>query len=76
MQGYEGLIAAQQCLPNNEVRDNFAAEYSVLNKVWEALSPGAVLTPFETDYRWLAQVYQSGQPSSGRGIRWVPRRLS
>ena len=67
VQGYEGLIAAQQCLPNNEVRDNFAAEYSVLNKVWEALSPDAVLTPFETDYRWLSQVYQSVQPSSGHG---------
>ena len=24
--GYEGLIAAQECLPNNDVRDNFAAD--------------------------------------------------
>ena len=45
LQGYEGLIAAQQCLPNNEVRDNFASEYSVLNKIWEALSPDTVLGP-------------------------------
>ena len=67
VQGYEGLIAAQQCLPNNEVRDNFAAEYSVLNKIWEALSPDTVLGPFERDYKWLSQVYQSVQPSSGHG---------
>lgn len=67
VQGYEGLIAAQQCLPNNEVRDNFAAEYSVLNKIWEALSPDSVLGPFEKDYKWLSQVYQSVQPSSGHG---------
>ena len=67
LQGYEGLIAAQQCLPNNEVRDNFAAEYSVLNKIWEALSPDTVLSPFEKDYMWLSQVYQSVQPSSGHG---------
>ena len=66
-QGYEGLIAAQQCLPNNTVRDNFAAEYSVLNKIWEALSPDTVLGPFEKDYKWLSQVYQSVQPSSGHG---------
>jgi type I restriction enzyme, R subunit len=66
-QGYEGLIAAQQCLPNNEVRDNFAAEFSVLNKIWEALSPDTVLGPFEKDYKWLSQVYQSVQPSSGHG---------
>jgi len=67
LQGYEGLIAAQQCLPNNEVRDNFAAEYNVLNKIWEALSPDTVLGPFEKDYKWLSQVYQSVQPSSGHG---------
>lgn len=67
LQGYEGLIAAQQCLPNNEVRDNFAAEFSVLGKIWEALSPDTVLGPFETDYKWLSQVYQSVQPSSGHG---------
>lgn len=67
LQGYEGLIAAQQCLPNNEVRDNFASEYSVLSKIWEALSPDTVLGPFEKDYKWLSQVYQSVQPSSGHG---------
>ncbi|MCZ8318871.1 MAG: type I restriction endonuclease subunit R [Silanimonas sp.] len=67
LQGYEGLIAAQQCLPNNEVRDNFGAEYSGLSKIWEALSPDSVLSPFEKDYKWLSQVYQSVQPSSGHG---------
>ena len=66
-QGYEGLIAAQQCLPNNDVRDNFAAEFSILNKIWEALSPDTVLGAFEKDYKWLSQVYQSVQPSSGHG---------
>jgi type I restriction enzyme R subunit len=67
LKGYEGLIAAQQCLPNNAVRDNFAAEFSALNRVWEALSPDNVLSPFEADYKWLSQVYQSVQPSSGHG---------
>jgi hypothetical protein len=28
---------------DNDLRDNFAAEYSVLNKLWEALSPDPVL---------------------------------
>ncbi len=67
LQGYEGLIAAQQCLPNNAVRDNFAAEFSMLCKLWEAISPDQILNQFETDYRWLSQVYQSVQPSSGHG---------
>ena len=29
VQGYEGLIAAQECLPNNDTRDPFAADFSV-----------------------------------------------
>ena len=65
--GYEGLMAAQDCLPNNDVRDAFAAEYSVLGKLWEAVSPDPVLLPFEADYRWLTQVYASVQPTSGTG---------
>lgn len=67
VEGYEGLISAQQCLPNNTVRDNFAGEYSVLGKLWEAISPDTILGQYEKDYRWLSQVYQSVQPSSGHG---------
>jgi type I restriction enzyme R subunit len=65
--GYEGLTAAQQCLPNNETRDTFAAEYSVLGTIWEALSPDPCLSPYQTDYKWLTQVYESVKPPSGNG---------
>jgi type I restriction enzyme R subunit len=65
--GYEGLIAAQDCLPNNEKRDGFAAEYSLLGRIWEALSPDPCLSLYETDYRWLTQVYESVKPPSGNG---------
>lgn len=65
--GYEGLIAAQECLPNNDVRDSFAADYSYLSSLWEAISPDPLLAEYETDYRWLSQVYVSVQPTSGAG---------
>jgi type I restriction enzyme R subunit len=65
--GWEGLMAAQQCLPDNEKRDKFAAEFSQLAVIWEALSPNPILTPFESDYRWLVQVYESLKPPSGNG---------
>ena len=65
--GYEGLIAAQDCLPDNTKRDAFAAEYSVLATLWEALSPDPCLTLYETDYKWLSRVYESVKPSSGNG---------
>ena len=65
--GYEGLIAAQDCLPDNETRDKFAAEYSVLSRLWEALSPDPCLGLYEKDYKWLSQVYESVKPPSGNG---------
>ena len=65
--GYEGLMAAQQCLPNNETRDRFAAHYIVLGTIWEALSPDPCLGPYESDYKWLTRVYESVKPPSGNG---------
>ena len=65
--GYEGLIAAQDCLPDNETRDKFAAEYSVFSRLWEALSPDPCLGLYEKDYKWLTQVYESVKPPSGNG---------
>ena len=65
--GYEGLIAAQACLPNNDQRDAFAADYSVLAQLWEALSPDPILRGYKDDYRWLSQVYESVRPPSGHG---------
>jgi type I restriction enzyme R subunit len=65
--GYEGLMAAQECLPSNEIRDAYAADYSVLARLWEAISPDTILNEHEADYRWLTQVYISLQPTSGMG---------
>ena len=65
--GCEGLMEAQQCLPDNATRDKYAAEYSVLGVIWEALSPDPCLSPYEKDYRWLTQVYESVKPVSGNG---------
>jgi type I restriction enzyme R subunit len=67
VEGYEGLIAAQDCLPDNESRDRFAADFSYLGRLWEAISPDPVLTSVEQDYRWLVQVYESVKPSTGHG---------
>jgi type I restriction enzyme R subunit len=65
--GYAGLLEAQACLPNNDVRDAFAGDYNALSTIWETLSPDPLLVPYEDDYRWLSQVYVSVQPTSGTG---------
>lgn len=66
--GFEGLLSAQENLPTAEERDNFAADYSVVHRLWEILSPSEVLNPFVNDYRWLSSVYESLQPPSGIGV--------
>lgn len=65
--GYEGLIAAQQCLPNNDVRDRFAANCSYLARLWEAISPDPMLGEYESDFRWILQVYESVKPVTQTG---------
>jgi type I restriction enzyme R subunit len=65
--GYEGLLAAQECLKTDEGRDIFAADYSYLSRHWEAISPDYFLNPYEKDYKWLSQIYQSIKPPSGNG---------
>ena len=67
VEGWEGLLAAQECLPTNKEKDAFAADYRVLNRAWDALSPDAFLRPYKEDYQWLSRVYESVKPTDGRG---------
>ncbi len=65
VEGYEGLLLAQECLNTNAKRDAFANNYSYLSQLWEAVSPDPILNAFEKDYRWLTRVYESVKPTSG-----------
>ncbi len=65
--GWEGLMAAQECIPTNKEKDAFAADYRVLNRVWNALSPDDFLLPYRVDYQWLSKVYESVKPTDGSG---------
>lgn len=65
--GWEGLMAAQECLPTNKEKDAFAADYRVLNRAWNALSPDDFLIQYRADYQWLSKVYESVKPTDGTG---------
>lgn len=67
VEGWEGLMAAQECLPTNKEKDAFAADYRVLNRAWDALSPDLFLNSHKVDYQWLSRVYESVKPTDGRG---------
>ena len=65
--GWEGLMAAQQCIPTNKDKDAFGADYRVVNRAYNALSPDPFLHQFVFDYRWLSKVYESVKPVDTRG---------
>jgi type I restriction enzyme R subunit len=67
VEGWEGLLAAQEALPTNEDKDKFGADYRTLCRAWEALSPDSFLGPYKLDYLWLTKVYESVKPVDGRG---------
>ena len=62
--GFEGLEAAQNAIYTAELKDQFAADYKNLSKIWESLSPDNILNLYQKDYRWLSQVYESVRPAS------------
>ncbi|MEO0562229.1 MAG: HsdR family type I site-specific deoxyribonuclease [Chloroflexota bacterium] len=67
LEGFEGLMAAQVCLPNTDTRDAFAADFSVLHRLYETVSLDGFSDQQRHDYRWLSQVYESVKPTSGHG---------
>lgn len=67
VEGWEGLLAAQECLPTNKEKDAFGADYRVVNRAYNALSPDPFLNQFIYDYKWLSKVYESIRPVDTRG---------
>ena len=69
---WEGIAAAQECLPDDKTKDAFGAAYHVLNRAWNALSPDTCLEPHRIEYKWLSQVYESVAPYDERGrLIWM-----
>ncbi|MFE9495635.1 type I restriction endonuclease subunit R [Streptomyces collinus] len=62
--GYEGLFAAQERLPDDDTRTRFAIAFSRLARLWEALSPDTRLISYLADYQWLGKIHHSVRPSN------------
>ena len=67
VEGWEGLIAAQECLPTSKEKDKFGADYRVLNRAFNAVSPDPILRDYLYDYKWLSKVYESVRPTDNTG---------
>jgi len=60
---WESLMAAQALVPPGDARDDFARRFLKAHALWELLWPDDALVPLRGEYRWLASVYGSVQPS-------------
>ncbi|MFX0573123.1 type I restriction endonuclease subunit R [Nocardia nepalensis] len=61
--GFEALQDAQERLRTTRQREAFAREFITAQGLFEFLWPASELKPYESDYRWLAKIYTSIQPS-------------
>ena len=62
----ETLLDCQHCL-EGEKKEQFAANYNVLKRAYEALSPDSCLEPIIDVYKWLTKIYQSVKPVDDSG---------
>ena len=69
--GFAGLEAAQECLRDMEVRNNFAKHFQRLHKAWEVVMPDKDLFIYKMDYVWLCQVYESVKVSVDPGVNLI-----
>jgi type I restriction enzyme, R subunit len=60
---FAALMAAQDRIAGDDARDAFARDFLHVQGLWEFLDPSPVTTARRADYRWLAQVYESVQPT-------------
>jgi type I restriction enzyme R subunit len=61
--GFEQLYAAQERLPDQTTRDEFAVEFVRAEGLFEFLWPDTALRTVESDYKWLARIYKSVAPT-------------
>ena len=61
--GFAAMMDAQQRIPPGDVRNAFARHFLRAHALWELLWPDEKLLVHRLDYRWLAKVYASVQPS-------------
>ena len=65
---FEQLFEAQEILDRDAQRDVFAAEFLRCEGLFEFLYPSLKLKPYEADYRLLAKIYASIQPSNSANL--------
>jgi type I restriction enzyme R subunit len=69
--GFEALQAAHDRLPDDKALERFAAQYGMLQGIWEAAYPDLRLESHRADYKWLSKVYASVAPSDDtRDLLW------
>lgn len=68
--GSQTLILAHERVPDSDRRE-FAAEFGMLEVIWETLAPDPRLDARAEEYPFLAKFYTSLQPSTMQDLTWA-----
>jgi type I restriction enzyme R subunit len=61
--GFQALSEAQERMPDQGTRDDFARDFLKVQALFELIWPDEEIRPIRESYRWLAKIYQSIQPA-------------
>lgn len=68
---FEALQAAHDRIPDDDAQVRFAAQFGMLQGIWEAAWPDLRLEVHKPDYKWLSKVYASILPAdTSRDLLW------
>lgn len=65
---FEALSEARNRLATPEAKDEFAAEFTGIETLWEFLDPHDITNLHKGDYKWLAQVYEAIKPTQTSNV--------
>ncbi|AOT04718.1 hypothetical protein [Arthrobacter sp. U41] len=69
--GFATLQAAHDRIPDDQAMARFAAQYGMLQGIWEVAYPDLRLEALRADYKWLSKVYASVAPADDtRDLLW------
>lgn len=60
---FAAMSAAHTRIAGKDARDDFINRFIGIQTIWEFLDPHKTLAKYRTEYRWLAQVYETVKPS-------------
>lgn len=68
---FQAFSDAQDRLPNEAEQAAFMLQFKMLQGIWESVHPHVRLEKHAYDYKWLAKIYMSLEPTDSHNLLWA-----